>query len=173
MFDKMQLFDRISPQLYERLYRNVLMRLGGDREWAQDALQEGLAKAMNKRHQIKDESKFEHWISVIVKNQAVEELRTRATRRTMFINVENDVDFDYLPTKKSRSTEDIVIDKMEIDAFKSYVAGQSELVQQIFALREFDRVKFRDISKLLGIPLETVKSKYYRLLQQYNEAREK
>ena len=164
----MHLFEKLSPQVYDDLIKRTVVRLNGDVDRARDVVQEAFAKAILKRHQLRDETKFEHWLSVIVKNETLYELRRTAEQYKRAILVSDDSDYDYMPLKHDRSTEDIVLTRIELEQFASYVESLPGLTKQIIVLHSEDGLSFREISKLVGMPLESVKARYYRAFQRYS-----
>ena len=124
-------------------------------EDAKDAVSEAVASAWEKLHTLKDDSKFDGWLLKIL------------------YNVSKDM------YKKSRRYEDLseLSDAFSYDADMGNIeffdiisrCGFDRKTTTVLILRFVYGYTLEDAAKCSGIPLSTVKSKYYKALKRLSE----
>lgn len=170
--DRAQLFELYNTQLHEDLWRYILSYVR-DREMAYDVLQETLMQAWAKAHQLRDEASFLPWVFRIARNKANFYLKKRAKNYTRNINLGDDRDIDFMSHKgKNESAEDVALAQMDVEDARDYVRNLPPQIKQIVELHGDSEMTFAEIGKLLGMPTETVKSKYYRALRKFADHKE-
>ena len=123
-------FEELLLQYKSYLYK-VAYTYVKDKEAALDILQETSFKAWLNIHTLKDEEKFKPWITKILVNTA--------------INSENIV------SKKAISLEE------KLDLYKAIDLLKPKY-KTVIILKYFDDMKIEDISYVLDVPINTVKS---------------
>ena len=165
----MKLFQEGDEHAYNQLvikYKdrilNYIINFVGDYASAQDLAQDTFLKVYIKKKSYKEIAKFSTWLYTIAGNLAKTELRKIKRRKT------------YSVSALSRDDKEFVLkvpEKDSIDETDQY--GQSEFMQSalleleddfrnIIILREIQGTSYEVISKILKLPLGTVKSRINR-----------
>tara|TARA_Y100000994_G_scaffold137693_1_gene112860 strand:+ start:632 stop:1216 length:585 start_codon:yes stop_codon:yes gene_type:complete len=148
---------------YKNKLTNFLYRFTYDIEAAQDLAQDTLLKVYINKDSYKEIAKFSTWIYTIASNLAKTELRKNKRRKTYAVS---DLSTDDREFVLHRSDEDSFEDEED-----TLVSGQilqkclNELdteFKNIIILRDIQELSYDEISKILKIPLGTVKSRINR-----------
>ena len=59
----------------------------------------------------------------------------------------------------------VISDKEIVEKIMLYIRSQDVIVEEIFRLRFYGEYTFQEISEMTKIPLSTVKTKYYKTVQ--------
>ena len=153
----LEIVERFKNRLFAFVYRFV-----GDNDLAEDLVQDTLIKVYTHRHAYREIARFSTWIYTIAGNLARTELRKRKRRATFSMSAlgigEREYDLpseDYTPTKslESRQTEKhirIALSKLPLH------------FRTVIILRDVQELSYEEISKIMKIPLGTVKSRVNR-----------
>ena len=145
-------------QLYEQyagLLMAVCVRYSGDRDTAQDILHDGFLKAFRSfdRFQYKGEGSLRAWLTRIMVNGALEQLRKQSLM--------NEQPIEELP-------EDIE-DEESLELVMRFIAELPAGYRTVFNLYVFEDKSHKEIADLLGITEHTSSSQLFRakkMLQQ-------
>ncbi len=167
-------FDRIVERYHRPLF-NFLLRMLKNREDAEDVLQEVFIRAAGGIKKYRPESRFKSWLFTIANNLAVSRLRKNKRRKILgFVRTgeqeseaENPVysipDETYEPGRAAERAElEAVIEK----AVESLPPEQ----KQVFLLREYSGLSFREIAEILNIPLNTALGRMHYAYSKLREA---
>ena len=116
---------------------------------AEDAVQEGILKAYRKRKSLRDEDRFEAWITRIV---ICESYHLNSKRKKGWEMTENIWDTCF--------TE---VERQDVEFFDT-ISALSREEQSVLILRFYFDYSLEDISRCLRLPLSTAKSRLYRAL---------
>ena len=142
----MKKHSQVSPydEIYE-LYASKLyyycFKLTKDTYMAEDLTQQTFLKAMEKLHTFKNESSILTWLCTIAKNEFINQLNKnkRLTyEKILDIYHENDV----------TNVEDIVLSKHTIRKLARIIKGLDEPFREIFILRVYNEMSFKEIGSL-------------------------
>jgi len=165
----MKMFQKGDDEAYNHLvtkYKdrilNYIINFTGHYESAQDLAQDTFLKVYIKKHSYKEIAKFSTWLYTIAGNLAKTELRKIKRRKTYNVSALSNDDKEFVLK---------VPEKDAIDETDQY--GQSEFMQSalleldddfrnIIILREIQGTSYEIISKILKLPLGTVKSRINR-----------
>ena len=127
------------------LYRLSLSILRSQAD-AQDAVQQGMLRAWEKRRQVSEESKIRAWLTRIVVN----ECRNIQRKRMRVFPV-------------AQMQEGIQADtRMETDRLKEAIGALEEKLRTPLLLHYMEGFSEKEIAGILGIPATTVKSRLHR-----------
>lgn len=160
--------DQRSLAILVKRYRaplyNFVFRFVGDRETAEDIVQETFLRCLRHRHQYPAIEQVSTWLYTIAGNLAKTELRRRKRwhwipigpseeeERTPFYEP---VDSDPLP---GESTDTKSVRHSVVTA----IDGLPEEFRQAVLLRDLDGLSYEEIAKIIDCPVGTVKSRVNR-----------
>jgi RNA polymerase sigma-70 factor (ECF subfamily) len=161
-------FERIMRRYNQRLYRLAISVLGDPSE-AQDVLQESYVRAFYQLEHLADKTNLSAWLARIVRNEAIDRLRSRTARSNLVV-LETDLasDDDASIVENIESSE--VQSDPESSVAQANVRGLLEdairaLPQQfraVFMLREVEGLSINETAEYLGVPPATVKTRDHR-----------
>ena len=137
-------------------HRNRLYRLAfswcHDAMLADDLAQETLSKAMQKYHQLKDESLFDSWMFAILNNQWREYLRKSRPCE----------DIDELVFADHQTPEYWHDREQLVDNVRVAISGLPLGQRQVITLVDIESMSYLEVSEALSIPVGTVMSRLSR-----------
>jgi RNA polymerase sigma-70 factor (ECF subfamily) len=145
---------------YKDKILNFLYRFVYDMDLAQDLAQETFLKVYLKKDSYREISKFSTWMYTIASNLAKTELRKIKRRKTYAVSELSDAD-----RENNYFIQDDSNDKLDDNESKILHESIYELEQDfrtIIILREIQELSYDNISKILKLPLGTVKSRINR-----------
>jgi RNA polymerase sigma-70 factor (ECF subfamily) len=165
LIKKFQNGDRQSYN--ELVYRykdkilNFIFRFTYDRVAAEDLAQDTFLKLYQKKDSYKEISKFSTWLYTIASNLAKTELRKIKRRKTYSIsNLSNSEMEDIIFTDFTNNEDKI--DKSENHLLNISIQELEPDFRIIIILREIQELSYDNISRILELPLGTVKSRINR-----------
>ena len=165
--DDLKLFDRLGPQKIRELWRGIYYRVRGDRELAQEIMQDTLVRAMESIHQLREGEKLEGWLATIAKNKCYDHLRKQNRYYARHRGIDEDDDYDTLVPSISASAEDIALLNLDIEERLAFAKDQPDEIRQIIYMHGIDGMTFTEIGKVLGVSPETAKTKFYRAIWKF------
>jgi RNA polymerase sigma-70 factor (ECF subfamily) len=160
--EKLQdVFTRSMPSLYRRAYRYL-----GNAADAEDAVQDALLSACRHLDQFKGQSKMSTWLTTIVINSALTQLR----RRPRHIHMSLDEQFGDEPgycvserlADRRPSPEDEYIESELHGHLMQYVEELPPSLARAFRLRDLDGMTTSEAAHVLGVANVTVKAQVSR-----------
>ncbi len=157
-----ELVERYQTRLLNFVYRTI-----GDREKAEDLVQEVFIRVYRHLHRFDRSKKFSTWIYTIASNLAKNELRNRSRNPLVFFqtlkkNWQPDDDRP-LQFEDSSSRPDDLYRKRHLRALvEESVEQLPEHHRQVFVLRELEGKSYEEIAEITGCNLGTVKSRLNR-----------
>jgi RNA polymerase sigma-70 factor (ECF subfamily) len=150
-----ELVDRYKDRLL-----NFVFRYFNNREQAEDVVQETLIKLYTHASYYKNIAKFSTWLYTIAKNNALTELRKNKRKRTdsLWTNEGKPIDLE----TKGDSLEKTVHNEIAVEALNRYLDEIPENFRIAVVLRDFQELSYEEISKILEIPIGTIKSRINR-----------
>lgn len=143
------LVNRYKVKLFNLVYRMV-----GIKEEAEDILQETFLRVFSGRESYDFKYQFSTWIYTIALNLTKNELKKR--NRYKFLGIE------FLPKEKSYVKVEFN-DKERLSYFlEKTINTMPDKYKEVFLLRDINQLSYEEISESLGIPLGTVKSRVNR-----------
>ncbi len=156
-----QAFDTLVRRYKDQLL-NYVYRFVGNRNDAEDLVQETFLRVYKNKHYYKEIAKFSTWVYTIAGNLAKTELRRRKRRKIFsvsnFVNEERDYDIPDTDKNPEREVEGSLKDDIIQKAIEKLPAKFKEVI----LLRDVQGFAYEEISQILNIPLGTVKSRVNR-----------
>jgi RNA polymerase sigma-70 factor, ECF subfamily len=156
-----ELADRYHLRLLNFIYRTI-----GDRDRAEDLVQETFVRVYRHLHRFDPTKKFSTWIYTIASNLAKNELRNRSRNpMVLFQAIKKNWDADHRPLQwedTSYSPDDLFRKRHLREQVEQAVAELPEHHRVVFVLREMEGKTYEEISEITGVTLGTVKSRLNR-----------
>ncbi len=158
-------FDELVARYQARLL-NFIYRTIGDRERAEDLVQEVFIRVYRHLHRFDQTKKFSTWAYTIASNLAKNELRNRSRNPlVLFQAIKKNWDADHRPLQfeDSSSRPDDLYRKRHLRALvEQSVERLPEHHRVVFVLRELEGKTYEEIAEITGCNLGTVKSRLNR-----------
>ncbi len=155
------LVDRYDSRLLNFVYRTV-----GDRERAQDLVQETFVRVYRHLHRFDQSKKFSTWIYTIASNLAKNELRNRSRNPlVLFQTIKKNWEADHRPLEwedHSYKPDDLFRKRHLREIVERAVQQLPEHHRIVFVLRELEGKTYEEIAEITGVNLGTVKSRLNR-----------
>jgi RNA polymerase sigma-70 factor, ECF subfamily len=143
---------------------NFILRYVGDKETAEDLLQETFMRVIKGADAYKRQAKFTTWLYTIARNLCVDQTRRRKHRRHASL------DAPMAATEDSGSLMDVIpgnempsdrksVNKELHETMQRAIAALSDEQREVFLMREFLDLPFKQIAEVVGVPENTVKSR--------------
>lgn len=139
-------------KLYSKAMFNTAIRICGDRQEAEDVLQESFLSAFRNIQSYRGESAFGAWLKRIVVNKSLSALRKK---KNDMIMMEEVPDITYVEERARESHLSVDLIK---DAIKDLPAG----FRAVLTLYLFEGYDHKEISEILNISESTSKTQYKR-----------
>ena len=163
------LFERIMRLYNRRLFR-LAFGLIGDADEAEDVLQDSYLQAFLHLASFAGRASMGAWLASIVRNRAIDHLRTRRSRRTAFAfesELRNDRDdrpmLERTPASAESSSPEFDRHREEVRAvLETAIALLPDQFRAVFVMREVEGLSLQQTAVFLGIPVATVKTRDHR-----------
>jgi len=152
-------YNELVDRYKERLF-NFVLRYFNNREQAEDVVQDTLIKLYTHASYYKNVAKFSTWIFTIAKNNALTELRKNKRKRTesLWTDDGNPIDLN----SKEKSLDRQTHNEFAINQLNKFLDEIPENFRMAVVLRDFQELSYDEISKILEIPIGTIKSRINR-----------
>jgi RNA polymerase sigma-70 factor (ECF subfamily) len=151
---------------YQTRLLNFICRSIGDRERAEDLVQEAFIRVHRHLKRFDQNRKFSTWIYTIASNLAKNELRNRSRNPlVLFQTIKKNWEVDHRPLQFEdvRSRPDDMYHQRHLrELVESSVSQLPEHHRAVFVLREIEGKSYEDIAEITGCNLGTVKSRLNR-----------
>ena len=154
-------FEQIVKR-YKNQLLNFAYRFLGDIEDSEDIVQETFLRIFRKRNAYKNIAKFSTWIYTITGNLAKTELRRRKKRKLFSISSLGYDEKDYELPDHRRGPEEKADSVVKEEIIQKAIDVLSPKFKEVVILRDIQELSYEEISKILKIPLGTVKSRVNR-----------
>lgn len=156
-----ELVERYQTRLLNFIYRTT-----GDRERAEDLVQETFIRVYRHIHRFDQSKKFSTWIYTIASNLAKNELRNRSRNPlVLFQTIKKNWDADQRPLEWEDNTyrpDDLFRKRHLRQMVEAAVEELPEHHRVVFVLREMEGKTYEEIAEVTGCNLGTVKSRLNR-----------
>jgi len=156
-----ELVNRYHVRLLNFIYRTI-----GDRDRAEDLVQETFVRVYKHLHRFDQSKKFSTWAYTIAGNLAKNELRNRSRNPlVLFQTIRNHWETDHRPLEWEDNTyrpDDLFRKRHLREMVERAVRQLPEHHRIVFVLREMEGKTYEEISAITGVNLGTVKSRLNR-----------
>ena len=154
-------YTEIAIRFKDKL-KSFAFRYTNDDALAEDLVQETLIKVYKKKHLYKPMGKFSTWIYTIIQNLAITEIRKKSRRGTFtFTELGND-DVEFIAKSPDNNNTDNMNDKNDNQIIHESLQELDIEFRNIIIFRDIQELSYDEISKIIQIPLGTVKSRINR-----------
>ncbi|HUG41860.1 MAG TPA: sigma-70 family RNA polymerase sigma factor [Longimicrobiales bacterium] len=165
-------FTVLADRYHARLL-NFVYRMIGDRDRAEDLVQETFVRVYRHLHRYDQNRKFSTWAYTIAGNLAKNELRNRSRNpMVLFQTIRKNWEADHRPLEweDNRYRPDDLFRKRDLrEKVEAAVAQLPEHHRVVFVLRELEGKTYEEISDITGVNLGTVKSRLNRARNAFAE----
>ena len=162
-------FQEGDEQAYIELvnrYRNKLItfvyRFVNEFEQAEDIVQDALLKLYTHKHYYRNIAKFSTWIYTIAGNLAKTELRKKKQRKVTSISQMGPEDRDYELPSVGPDTDETAQSEYIETTIQAAIQKLPLHFRTVTILRDIQELSYEEISKIVDVPLGTVKSRINR-----------
>lgn len=156
---------------YQTRLLNFLYRMIGDREKAEDLVQEVFIRVYRHLHGFDRTRKFSTWIYAIAANLAKNEMRNRSRdplgllggMRTIWQGKERPLELE----DTSSRPDDLFRKRQLCTLVEEATAQLSAHHRQVFVLRDLEGKSYEEIAEIIGTKVGTVKSRLSRARQSF------
>lgn len=143
------IYEKISPYLYA-----ACLRYASGKEQAEDFLQEGFIKAYSSIHSFKGNASLQTWITRIVINNAINELRKQNKFKSE----------DWDESLAENYDDDQLMDEQEfnIDIVTQAMQKLPAGYRTVLNMYAIDNMSHADIAETLGISINTSKTQLFK-----------
>jgi RNA polymerase sigma-70 factor (ECF subfamily) len=147
---------------YKNPLINFVYHFLGDRIDAEDVVQETFLRVFRNKHLYRNIAKFSTWIYTIAGNLAKTELRRRRRRKLLSLSQMGYENKEYELPDPFASTDRIVNTRMNEKEINDEINVLPVKFKEVVVLRDIQEFSYEEISKILKIPIGTVKSRVNR-----------
>jgi len=154
-------YNELVKRYKDRLL-NFIYRFLNDIDRSEDLVQDTLIKLYTHKHSYKEVAKFSTWLYTIAANLARTELRKIKRRKTYSVSELSNDDREYIiSSDASDQSEDYLTQNFEKKIQKALIQLPTDF-KTIIILRDIQELSYDEISKIVELPLGTVKSRINR-----------
>ena len=154
-------FNQIALRYKDRLL-NFIYRFLNDRERSEDLVQDTLLKLYTHKHSYQEIARFSTWLYTIAANLARTELRKIKRRKTFSVAELSSEDREFIIEDSSPNSREDYVPKNFEKNIKDALARLPDDFKTIIILRDIQELSYDEISKIVDVPLGTVKSRINR-----------
>ena len=159
-------FNVLVNRWQNRIF-NFVFKVLGRREDAKDVTQKTFIKVYKNLRKLKDSEKFSAWIHQIAMNLCRDEMRKNKRSRTISIHQKirtssgEDMELqDFLSDGSNEMLDDLHQGEV-VEIIRRGLNMIPEEQRIVIIMKEYQGLKFREISDILQEPLNTIKSRMY------------
>jgi RNA polymerase sigma-70 factor (ECF subfamily) len=150
-------YGKLVGLWFKRIY-NFSLKYFGDHDLAMEVSQQTFIVAYDKIHKLRDIESFRYWLYKIALNHCREEDRKNKRKKWYSIFANEEVRYH----ESSYGHPEMELHKREKeDLVAEYLKRLPEEQKVVLIMKEYDGMKFREISDALEVSENTVKSRLY------------
>ena len=149
-------------QLYSKAMYNICLRITGDREEAEDVLQEAFVSVFKNINSYRKEATVGAWIKRIVINGAINQIKKR---RIETFSIEEEP----IPDRQAPLAEEWDEKMLKVEKIKGAMAALPSGYRMVFSLYLLEGYDHKEIAEILEITESTSKSQFNRAKNKIRE----
>jgi len=156
------------------LYNFALRHLGNGHT-AEEIVQDAFVRVVQSAAEFKHEARFSTWVYTIARNLCIDHLRKSALRRHPSLDAPRQGETGAGPTLGEQTADarpDVERAAAAGEIREQVLAAIAELPdeqREVFLMREVSNLPFKEISRIVGVPENTVKSRMRYALERLQE----
>ena len=154
-----QAFEELMQSHESRIYA-IALRMMGNREDAQDCLQEAMLRVYRAIGSFKGQSTFSTWVYRITMNTCLDELRRRKARKVT--SLDSLVDNGWSPTDTGDTPEEHGLRVEKQNALNQAIQSLPDDMRAAIILRDVKGYSYDEIASILDANVGTIKSRISR-----------
>jgi RNA polymerase sigma-70 factor (ECF subfamily) len=150
---------------HRRPVYNFILRYVGARDRAEDFTQETFLRVIKGAASYQRQAKFTTWLYTIARNQCVDHSRRQKHRKAASLDApmgageENERTLlDMIPGNELRSDRQAISRQLHVTLHRA-IESLPDDQREVFLLREFQDLPFKEIGEIVGVAENTVKSR--------------
>ena len=161
---------------YERDLFFFLLRFVNDRAAADDLFQETFLQVHKSAHTFDAEKRFKPWLFTIAANKARDHLRRNKRHRALPLDAKvggaaaEGASFVDLMEADLPDPGQVALDGEVAAMVRDAVAEMPDHLREVLVLAYFEKLAYKEIASMLGIPLGTVKSRLHAAVNAFGAA---
>lgn len=152
-------FEQLMRRHESRMYA-VAVRMCGNREDAQDCVQDAMLRVYRALDRFKGQSSFSTWVYRITMNTCLDELRRRKVRAST--SLDTLLESGWSPSDETDTPERHALRSEQRTALAKAIAELPEDMRSAIVLRELQGLSYEEISEVLTVNVGTIKSRISR-----------
>jgi RNA polymerase sigma-70 factor (ECF subfamily) len=143
---------------------NFILRFVGSRELAEDLLQDTFMRVIKGADAYKRQAKFTTWLYTIARNLCVDQSRRAKHRKAQSLDApltsqpDSATLFDVIPADGMAADRKTENRELHLRLHRA-IAALGEEQREVFLMREFLDLPFKEIAEIVGVTENTVKSR--------------
>mgnify|MGYP003623572706 CR=1 FL=1 len=158
-------FEQLLNRYRDAIFQLYMQRTGGNRDDADDLLQETFVKVYLNLHKYKPGYTFGQWIYTIARNTFIDYVRKRRDDLSLDSMQESGAS-GMAPTALSPNPEESVINSQQRAQLEHHLGKMTPRYRRLIELRFFKDYSYEEIATELALPLGTVKTQIHRAREQ-------
>ncbi|MFQ6067456.1 MAG: sigma-70 family RNA polymerase sigma factor [bacterium] len=164
-------------QKYQKSVLNVIYRLVGDQDRAEDLTQEVFVKVYRFGKRYKPKTRFSHWLYRIAINLSLNDLRQK--RKYQVISLNSPLSFVPDDGKVAELVDQLIaptptpveiLQRRDLNGFiKKAVDSLCQSQKTMIILREYESLSYREMAKVLNCSIKSIEACLYRARQNLKE----
>ncbi len=163
----LEAFEGLVAHYQDRVY-NYVLRMIYDPLEAQDVAQETFVRAWQGLPRFRGASSFQTWLYRIASNLAIDAARTRKRRGLATVSLDERVEgvdateLEHDLPDESRYGPAEALEQQELRQYVWEAIGElSDKLRPVIVLTDLQGLSYREVAKILGCPVGTVKSRLF------------
>ena len=157
---------------YEGKIFRLTQHITGNREDAEDTLQESFLKAYSRLDQFQGDSRFYTWLVRIAVNESLMKLRKRKATQAVSLDEPVQTEDNFMPREIASwdpNPEDLYAQQELREILDRNVQALPPIFRTVFVLRDLDQLSTEETAEALNISVPAVKSRLLRARLQLRE----
>ncbi len=171
--DLREQYEVLIEENWDALWRYAF-RSAGNRDEAEDLLSESLIEGFRSYPQFRKETTFLRWMYRVMTTTRIDMVRRANRRKTESLTIASDEDNDGTMMRdipdENANPETVIVAPMLSEPVQNALAALPEDFRNVVILADMEQMDYADVSRVLKIPIGTVRSRLHRARQQLRSA---